>query len=867
MDTRFRPQDVEGDLYRRWETEGAFDVKGEGEPFVIMMPPPNVTGNLHIGHALTFSIEDTLVRFNRLLGRPTLWLPGTDHAGIGTQAVVERELRGEGRTKEDMGREAFLERVWEWRRRSGDQILVQLRRLGASPDWSRLHFTLDADLSRAVREAFVAEYEKGLIYRGPYIVNWCPSCKSALSDLEVEHREEPGVLWTIAYPLADGSGEIPVATTRPETMLGDTAVAVHPDDTRYRHLVGSKALLPILGREIPIVADPSVDRDFGTGAVKVTPAHSPEDFLTAQRHHLPKLQIIDDTGRMENVPEAYTGLTTIEARRKVLEDLRSEGYLRGEVELPHSIGHCERCDTIVEPRLSDQWFLRTEPLAKMVLAALDDGSLRIFPDRFTKTLRQWLENIRDWCISRQIWWGHRIPAWHCGKCGQITVAREDPDRFGSCGSGDIHQDEDVLDTWFSSTLWPFSTLGWPDDTHDLRAYFPTTLLETGYDILFFWVARMVMRSLELTGEIPFRDVLLHGLVRDKDGHKMSKSRGNGVDPLLAIGEYGADALRWALLTGSTPGQDIRYSEDRLIEGRNFANKIWNAARFVAGATEGMGEDAPEAEGTLDLWIRDRAAKTAAAVRDELRTYEIGEAARLAHDFFWGDFCDVYLEGVKPRLKGNDAPGVAKLLRHLLREGLTVLHPFMPFVTEAVWQELSFTEGFLTTASWPDRQEEHAEARAGVDALLDLVRATRNLKAEAGIPVRSPAHVVIRPAGGNTGILGSEAELFETLTRVSFSLSEEGPAPRGALAGRTAEADVFLPLEGHVDLQSELERVTRELAELDRNVARSEARLENPEFRGHAPEDVVAKEQTRLLAARDQRERARRRKAALEEAVR
>ena len=864
MDQRYDPKGEEGRMYALWEESGLFRPAGEGAKFTIMMPPPNVTGKLHNGHALTFTVEDALVRFHRLKGDRVLWQPGTDHAGIGTQTVVERELRKEGLDRETLGRDAFIERIWAWRRQSGDDILNQLRRLGASADWSRLKFTLDDDLSRAVTEAFVREYERGLIYRGPYIVNWCPRCGTAISDLEVEHTEDPGHLWTLAYPCADGSGEVLVATTRPETMLGDTAVAVHPDDARYRRLVGKTVRLPLVDREIPIIADFAVDPEFGSGAVKVTPAHSPDDFLIAQRHDLPKITVIGPDARMVNVPKRYAGLTTVEARKAVLEDLAGQGLLRNDEERSHQVGHCERCGTVVEPLISEQWFVRAEPLARPVLRALDEGRIHIYPDRFEKILRQWLENIRDWCISRQIWWGHRIPAWTCLSCRATTVARQAPATCPHCSGRRFIQDPDVLDTWFSSALWPFSTLGWPEDTPDMHRFFPTTVLETGYDILFFWVARMFMQSLELTGQLPFQDVLLHGMVRDAYGRKESKSRGNGVDPLQAIEAHGADALRWALATGSTPGQDIRLSEQRVVDGRNFANKVWNAGRFViASHVDGFDPLAEPAATRLDLWLEDRLAEASASARERLEAYELGEAARIAHEFFWSDLCDVYLEGVKPRLRGSGRDATLARLRPFLTAALTLLHPFVPFVTEAVYQKAPWTAGLLAAGNWPAWAEPHPVARREIDDLIEMARLARNVKAEAGVAAgRSvPVHIEADPTF--SALLEEERQLFETLAGVSLTLGVTAEIRKESLSGRTPRGDVFLPLGGAIDVAAELERVDREIGSLTEDVLQGRTRLANEGFTSRAPAEVVARVRERLAEAEGQLERAMRRRAVLE----
>ncbi len=862
MDARYEPAKFEEAMYQLWLDQGVGRPSPGGSRFTLIMPPANVTGNLHMGHALTYPTQDALVRFHRLLGEEVLYLPGTDHAGIATQLVVERELKKEGLTRTGLGRDAFLERVWRWREHSGGQILGQLRRLGVLADWDRLAFTLDPGPSLAVRTFFRRAYYKGLIYRGAYIVNWCPRCRTALSDLEVVHREDKGFLWRIAYPLTDGEGAVTVATTRPETMLGDAAVAVHPDDARYQALAGRTVQLPLSDREIPVVMDRAVEMDFGTGAVKVTPAHDPGDFEIASRHHLTGLSVIDEDGKMAAVPAPYLGLSTLEARQVVVDQLRQIGALVGEEPYLHAVGHCERCDTVIEPRLSLQWFLAMKPLAELAIRAMANGEVTLHPERFTKVANHWLESIHDWCISRQLWWGHQIPAWHCPSCQAVTVPEDDqvPERCQHCGGGELHQDPDVLDTWFSSALWPFSTLGWPAKTADLAAYFPGSTLVTGSDILFFWVIRMLVASLELTGQVPFRQVMLHGLVRDSAGRKMSKTLGNGIDPLLMIDRHGADALRWSLLTGSTLGQDVRASEARVIEGRNFANKIWNAARFLSQHQLPLEPD-PAPARRIDLWLEDCLAEVAASAHDLMMAYEMGAAAQLIQDLFWERLCDVYLEVAKARLATPEAAPVRQLAGEALAECLIMLHPFVPFVTEAVWQALPETTGLVASARWPAGQERHPQARAEMDQILALVRAIRNLKAEAGLAKSKSVEVRVHPHAGWAGLVGEEAGLVAHLAGCELLLATPGePVWERALSARSEVADAYLRMGAGAD--QELERLDRDLAELAQELARVEERVASPAFRERAPETVVAKEEARLAELRSRQQRAEERRQLL-----
>ncbi len=865
LDPRYDPA-REKAIYRLWEEAGASAPRGGGEARSIAMPPPNVTGVLHIGHALDNSVQDALTRYWRLAGYDALWVPGTDHAGIATQVKVEEELAKEGLERREIGREAFLERVYAFKDRSQGTILSQLRALGALPDWRRQRFTLDDGLSRAVRTAFVRLYEEGLIYRGDYLVNWCPSCRTAISDIEVEYEERQGALYHLRYPLVDGDGGLEVATTRPETMLGDTAVAVHPADGRYQGLVGRLLRHPLTGREIPVVADEAADPEFGTGAVKVTPAHDPTDFEIGHRHALEAIKVIGEDGRMTEAAGAFAGMTREEARKAVTSALEAEGVLQKVEPIRHNVGSCERCGTLIEPLVSRQWFVRMRPLAEPAAEAARDGRLQIWPERLRKVYTDWLDNIRDWCVSRQLWWGHRIPAWHCQGCGETVVAMEEPTACPRCGGGNLRQDEDVLDTWFSSALWPFSTLGWPDETRDLRRYYPTTVLVTGYDILFFWVARMVMTGMHFTGEVPFRHVALHGLVRDARGRKMSKSLGNGVDPMEIIREHGADALRFGLLTGTTPGQDIRMNPERVLEGRNFANKLWNAARFVLAQAPEPGAD--PADDDIDRWLLARRDEAADGMRQAFEHFELGEAGRLAYEFVWGTYCDWYLEIAKPRLTDpGKAPGVGRVLLDVLRDALRMVHPFQPFVTEAIWQELPGSSSLLATDRWVEPQRAaDAAARARVDRFTEAVRLARNLRAELGIRQGQRAPIVLRAEdAAEAAWLGERRDLFDRLAQAELRIARPGEAaPRGALSGRLAGLEVYLPAAGLVDPAAELGRVQDEIRTLDGEIARQEERLGRPHFRERAPEAVVRQEEDRLRDLQDRRARAERRSRALAE---
>ncbi|MDE0139863.1 MAG: valine--tRNA ligase [Caldilineaceae bacterium] len=905
----YEPRQWEEKLYEWWEAEGFFRPEqqiesGLADPdapsFVVSMPPPNVTGALHLGHAITSAVEDMLIRYNRMAGRPTLWVPGTDHAGIATQNVVERKLAESGATRHDLGRERFLQEVWAWKDEYHGQISGQQRRMGISCDWTRERFTLDDGLSDAVLEAFIRLYEDDLIYRGNYLVNWCPRCESAISDLEVEHEPVDGRLYTFRYPLRSASAadsptsHVEVSTTRPETILGDTAVAVHPDDERYAHLIGKTALVPILEREIPVIADDHVDPKFGTGALKVTPGHDPNDYLIGQRHNLPHVNITNEDGTLNAAAGPYEGLDRFEAREKLWQDMDAVGLVVDDKPHVHEVGHCQRCHTIVEPLLSTQWFVKAKPLAEAAVSAVKDGRIKIVPERFERNYYHWMENIRDWCISRQLWWGHRIPIWY-GPDGHQFAARNESEaleqaieRYGETVK--LEQDEDVLDTWFSSALWPFSTLGWPQieeneassgadgsgssplmpHSSDLSRFYPTTVLETGYDILFFWVARMIMMGLYFTGKVPFHYVYLHGLVRAEDGRKMSKSLGNALDPLDLIGTYGNDALRFTLLTGSTPGNDMKLSVTRIEANRNFANKIWNAARFVlmnlevddVALSKGNGIHsttyalpAREAQTLADRWILSRLNAVQTHVTQLIENWQLGEAGRQLYEFLWSEYCDWYIEAAKPRLYGGDAAQAAasrQVLAYTLEQSLRLLHPFMPYVTEAIWSHLpgvpDQAESLMTQRWSTPAENRDASAEDDFGSIQEIVRAIRNARAEYNVePGRRIAAVF---AGSGHSLAQDNLELFTTLARLDESQvtveasangADSGPAVQLSAGGITT----YLPLAGMVDLENERKRLQKELDNVDNQINRTTGLLSNENFVGKAPEQVVQRERDKL----------------------
>ncbi len=858
----YEPELVEQGRYDFWMESGCFEAnpEHEGPPFVIVIPPPNVTGVLHMGHALTITIEDSLIRWRRMCGDRTLYLPGTDHAGIATQMVVERHLRAsEGISRHDLGREAFIERVWAWKERHGNRIKDQLKVLGASLDWTRERFTMDATLSKAVREVFVRLYEEGLIYRSHRLINWCPDCTTALSDLEVKHEEGvASFMWDFAYPLEDG-GEIVVSTTRPETMLGDTAVAVHPDDPRYQHLIGKRLRHPFVDRSIPIVADEIlVDPEFGTGAVKVTPAHDFNDFEVGRRHGLEFISLLDEHAITTAACGPFAGLSVAEAREKVLAALEERGLLRGKKTHSMAIGRCQRCSTVLEPSLSWQWYVRAEPLAKEALAAVVDGRTTIHPESQAKVYFHWLENIQDWCISRQLWWGHRIPAWYCQDCGEITVARDTPSACQACGGGSLRQDDDVLDTWFSSALWPFSTLGWPDQTKDLAAFYPTQVLETGYDILFFWVARMMMMGLHFMGDVPFRRVYLHGMIRDSRGEKMSKTRGNVIDPLEVTSRYGSDALRFTLATLATQGRDIKLDEQWVQGYRAFCNKIWNATRFALSRLEGWERSAavPAQLSPVDRWILSRLDRTAETVAQAMDGFRLNEASLAVYHFFWHEFCDWYLEMSKGALYGEDeaARDASRwTLCRVLDDALRLLHPFMPYITEELWQRLPRLAGdpqSIMLAAFPQAGAlpRDDEAEQQVALACDVISAVRNLRTECGAPLSAKPRVLLRSAEPES-LQAMEALRDQLLSQARLSgldlAAPEAEVPPGSVKAVAAGGlEIFLPLKGLIDLDAELLRLGRAVEKAEKELQASQRKLSNESFVARAPAEVVEKERAR-----------------------
>ena len=871
---RFDPSTLESRLYAEWRERGYFHPSaGEGpEPYTIVIPPPNVTGVLHMGHALNNTLQDVLIRRERMRGRRALYLPGTDHAGIATQNVVERELAEEGLSRQDLGREKFLERVWAWKEKYGDEIYDQLMRLGVSCDWDRARFTMDEGLSRAVREVFVRLYEDDLVYRGQYIIHWCPRCGTALSDEEAEKEEQAGRLYTVRYPLSDGSGHIEVATTRPETILGDTGIAVHPEDERYRSLVGGAAILPLVGRELPIVADSFVDREFGTGAVKITPAHDPDDFLVGERHGLPRVNVLEPDATMSEAAGRFAGLDRFAAREAVLEALESEGLLVSEEEIRHSVGRCYRCDTVVEPYLSDQWFVRMQPLAVPALAALREGKLSITPARWEKVYAHWLENVRDWCISRQIWWGHRIPVWTCAN-GHAFAAREDPDRCPDCGSDSLEQDPDVLDTWFSSWLWPFSTLGWPDETEDLATFYPTNTLVTASEILFFWVARMVMAGYYCMGENPFDDVVINGTVRDAKGRRMSKSLGNGIDPREVIDEYGADALRFTLVAAAPTGTDIHLAPDDFKIGRNFANKLWNAARYVlmnVPADFEPGEPEMNSLESPDKWILHRLDAATEAVDRALAAFRMNDAAQAIYEFLWHDYCDWYIEWSKPRLRTPDGEAVRSVLLTALERSLRLLHPFMPFVTEELWQQLpaALREGdSIMIAPWPKPAGwSYPAESAAMELLQQVIGAARALRARYDVPPTRHAPMTI--AAEDPTDRATLERFVDDLARLALASDTRvvDSAPRGeGIASEVVRGgvEVAVRLADLVDVERERERLGDEIAGVERLLASSRAKLANERFVSRAPAEVVAREREKAADLERSLERLRELESSLE----
>lgn len=868
LDKTYDPAPIEGKWYSRWEKDGLFnaDVDHSREAFSIVIPPPNVTGSLHIGHAFNHTFQDIICRYKRMRGFNVLWLPGTDHAGIATQNVVERKLAKENVSRHDLGREEFVNRVWEWKEEYGNRIVEQQKKLGDSCDWRRLRFTMDEGLSKAVRSVFVRLYKKGLIYKGKYIINWCPRCHTALSDIEVEHEELPGHLYYVRYPFVDGTGSITVATTRPETILGDTAIAVHPRSETKKDYIGREVRVPLTDRKIPIIEDIMVDPEFGTGCVKITPAHDPNDFLVGQRHDLEQIQVIDENGYMnENAPQ-YAGLSALDARQKVIQDLDKGEFLSKTEEINHSVGHCYRCHTIVEPYLSEQWFVKTRPLADAGVKAVKEGKINWVPAQWENTYFQWMENIRDWCISRQLWWGHRIPAWTCAECGHVTVTENDPDRCEKCGSLNIVQDPDVLDTWFSSALWPFSTLGWPEKTEDLEYFYPTSLMVTGFDIIFFWVARMIMMGLEfMDGTEPFGDVYIHALVRDEHGQKMSKSKGNVIDPLTLIDEFGADALRMTIAALTVQGRDILLGPKRVETYRFFMNKLWNASRFALMNLEDYDGEAkvkPEDLRIHDRWILSRANTVIKQCTEQLDGYFIGEAARLLYDFTWGDLCDWYLEMAKPALKGDE--GIARktatqsTLVTVFRSVLQLLHPFIPFITEELWASFSFTDGLMENEDWPEADEPLIDSsiESSMYSLQDVIRNIRNLRAEAHLPPQQavPRLIIRTDEDAFKELLTCNSDMISMLTRVDTLdiRSISSGKPEKSLSTVLGSGELFLEVGDLIDIDSEIQRLDQELKSLEKNISTNKKKLANPNFVSKAPAEVVEQEKERLMAGEERK---------------
>ena len=881
MEKTYNPQEIEQPLYEEWESSGAFVAHRDPKkvPFTIVMPPPNITGQLHMGHAMDSVLQDSLTRYHRMKGDATLWLPGTDHASIATEVKIVEAMAKEGLTKQDVGREGFLKRAWAWKNEYGGRIVRQTRRMGNSCDWSRERFTMDEGCSKAVTEVFNRLYEKGLIYRGNRMINWCPCCKTSISDAEVEYQEQDGHFWHLLYPVKETGEMLELATTRPETMLGDTAVAINPEDERYKHLHGCHVILPLLNKEIPIVLDEHADMTKGTGVVKITPAHDPNDFEVGQRHSLPMMRVFTYDGYMTGAKEKaeadaifeegkaavneprvldcgkYAGMTTKKARKAILEDLQAGGFLKSVEPLRHEVGTCYRCHTTIEPMVSKQWFVKMGPLAEPAIECVKNGETRFVPERFTRNYLNWMENIRDWCISRQLWWGHRIPAWYCEDCGETVVARKTPEVCPKCGCTHLTQDEDVLDTWFSSALWPFSTLGWPEKTEDLSYFYPTSVLVTGYDIIFFWVARMIFSGCEQMGETPFKTVLIHGLVRDAQGRKMSKSLGNGVDPLEIIDKYGADALRFSLVNGVSPGNDMRFSDDKVESARNFANKIWNASRFVISNMNGEAETMEgKSLSNSDKWILTRLNETIREVTAHFEEFDLGLAAQKLYDFAWSEFCDWYIELSKVSLNGEGRASALAVLRHTLIALLKMLHPFMPFITDAVYRYIPGTEGTIMLSDWPKAEPQYdfpAEARA-MEGVMDVIRSVRNLRAEMNVPVGKRAHLMIRPKSGWEDALNGADEIFARLAWASGTqlLGQNEAVNEKTVSCVSEAAEVLIPLGDLVDFEKEIARLKKERDNVANELARGEGKLKNPGFVNKAPAALVEQERAKLEVNRD-----------------
>ena len=844
LDKQYSPQNVEDRTYKFWCDHKYFhaEVNPDKKPYTIVIPPPNITGQLHMGHALDETLQDILIRWRRMEGYETLWLPGTDHASIATEAKIVEAMRKEGINKEEIGREKFLERAWEWKAQYGGRIVEQLKKLGSSCDWDRERFTLDEGCSKAVREVFCKLYDKGLIYRGERIINWCPHCLTSISDAEVEYEDQAGHFWHLRYPFKDGSGYLELATTRPETLLGDTAVAVNPNDERYKDMVGKTLILPIVHREIPVIADDYVDIEFGTGVVKITPAHDPNDFEVGLRHNLEVINVLTPDAKIVDDYPKYAGMDRYEARKAIVEDLQADGALVEIEDYSHNVGTCYRCGTTVEPRVSKQWFVKMEPLAKPAVEVVRNGEVKFVPERFDKTYFHWMENIKDWCISRQLWWGHRIPAYYCDDCGEVMVSAQEVHTCSKCGSNHVHQDPDTLDTWFSSALWPFSTLGYPDDTKELEYFYPTDTLVTGYDIIFFWVARMIFSGVEHMGQVPFHTVLIHGLVRDAQGRKMSKSLGNGIDPLLVIDQYGADALRFTLATGNAPGNDMRFSDEKVKASRNFANKLWNAARFVLMY---LGNDysypgLPKDLAIEDKWILSKVNTLAKEVTDNLERFELGIAVAKLYDFIWDVFCDWYIEIAKIRLQSGEGADTAKaVLVYVLTDILKLLHPFMPFITEEIYQAIPHDTESIMISKWPeyDPTLSFADEEAQMEKIMDAIRAIRNRRAEMNIPPSKKSKVYVETAFADVFAVGSEF-----MKRLAYASDVEIADAFGDLGNTvtivTNDAKIYIPLGDLVDFEAEAKRLQKELAAAEEKLAFINKKLDNPGFVNKAPEKVV-----------------------------
>ncbi len=855
LEKMYNPRDFEDRIYQFWLDGGYFTptIDKSKPMFSIVMPPPNITGQLHMGHAVDNTLQDILTRWKRMQGYCTLWLPGTDHASIATEAKIVEAMRKEGVTKEDIGREKFLERAWDWKRQYGGRIVEQLKKLGSSCDWTRERFTMDEGCSEAVQTVFMQLYEKGLIYRGERIINWCPHCKTSISDVEVEYEDQQGSFWHLRYPFKDGSGWLNLATTRPETLLGDTAVAVNPEDERYKDLVGKTLILPLVGREIPVVADEYVEKDFGTGVVKITPAHDPNDFEVGLRHNLPVINVLTEDAHIVDDYPKYAGMDRYEARKAIVKDLEEQGFLVKVEPYTHNVGTCQRCHTTVEPRVSKQWFVSMKELAQPAIAAVREGDIRFIPERFDKMYFHWMENIRDWCISRQLWWGHRIPAYYCDECGEMVVSRTAPEKCPKCG-GKMHQDPDTLDTWFSSALWPFSTLGWPEKTEDLSYFYPTSTLVTGYDIITFWVSRMIFSGLEYMGDKPFSDVFIHGLVRDSQGRKMSKSLGNGIDPLKVIDEYGADALRFMLANGTSPGNDMRYSDEKVKAARNFANKLWNASRFILMnlSDEVTKPELPDQLLMEDKWVLSQYNDLVKSVNDNLTKYELGIAAQNIYDFLWDVFCDWYIEIAKARLQagGEASLNVQKVLVYVMANTLKLLHPFMPFITEEIWQAIPNDCETIMMAKFPayDESLNFADDEREFGRIMAAVKAIRNVRAEKNVPPSRKAHLFIDTDFTDTFEKGSS--FFERLASASDVTVGKNLKVENAAMAVTDSAKIYLPMGDLIDREAELKRLRKDLENCEKEIKSTEGKLANKEFVSKAPEKVVNVEREKLARANE-----------------